>query len=148
MSEFRSNFVILWGTGRVILTPGRSIGLMSKVIQGQGQILDHPSHKCSGKEQYINRFLSLSFVYNVEKHLLNCSIIYFYTACAAGYTGDGTTCTACAADTFLSPWVSGKACDACATGYTTATATAQTACTCEWCIQTIRFSVNFEVTVI
>ena len=51
------------------------------------------------------------------------------TACAAGYTGDGTTCTACAADTFLTSWVSGKACDACATGFSTGGATAQTTCT-------------------
>ena len=53
----------------------------------------------------------------------------FSTACAAGYTGDGTTCTACAADTFLTSWVSGKACDACATGFSTGGATAQTTCT-------------------
>ena len=50
-------------------------------------------------------------------------------ACTAGYTGDGTTCTACAADTFLTSWVSGKACDACATGFSTGGATAQTTCT-------------------
>ena len=54
-----------------------------------------------------------------------------FSDCVNGYYGDGSTCTACPADTYLTTWTSSSTvadCTACATGYTTAGAVGQTSC--------------------
>ncbi len=58
-------------------------------------------------------------------------------ACVNGYYGDGSTCTACPADTYLTTWTSSTTsvadCSLCTTGYTTDGATGQASCAGNHC---------------
>ncbi len=64
---------------------------------------------------------------------LECSLLYMFAACINGYSGDGSTCTACPANTYLTTWTSSTTsvadCTACTTGYSTAGSTGATAVT-------------------
>ena len=61
-----------------------------------------------------------------------CQLSTVFTACVSGYYGDGSTCTACPAETYSVTWNASVAmsadCNNCSTGYTTLGATAQTSC--------------------